>query len=207
MTDTARLEGWLGEIKAAMDAQPETTWTLAKFRIALPSARPEQSLIKIDNVTATGVCNVEAVRAMVDDQTGRVKVVATFADFDMRGVSDLIGRFQVVLPEQGEAVGWFVQRYPDSLYPLHGTWRIPFLFKSDFGDLVQRPTDPPMEMLSAEPGLHAIPPIGSWFENWDPVALVRADDPDGPTVAVVEHAMHVVVNAGDSPTRPPFQWE
>ena len=92
MTDTARLEGWLGEIKAAMDAQPETTWTLAKFRIALPSARPEQSLIKIDNVTATGVCNVEAVRAMVDDQTGRVKVVATVADFDMRGVSDLIGR-------------------------------------------------------------------------------------------------------------------
>jgi hypothetical protein len=199
MNEKEQLRSWLDEAKVAMDQQPETTWTVAKFRIAYPSPNPGQAAVVIDNVAAAGNCNAKAVNAFVDEEAGRVQIEATFGDFDMRGISNLIGKFQVVLQEGQEAVGRFRQRYADSLYPLHGAWEVPFVFKAEVGSLIPRPTDPPVVLRSAEPGEYAIPPLGSWFEKWDPIALVNADDPEGPTLAVIEHAMHVMLATGSEP--------
>jgi hypothetical protein len=199
MNDMEKLGGWLDEVRTAMDRQPDTTWTVAKFRIAFPSPNPDRAAIAIDNVAAAGSCNAKAVDAFVNEETGRVQVEAAFGDFDMRGVSNLIGKFQVVLQEGKEAVGHFSQRHRNSLYPLHGAWEVPFVFKAKVGSLIPRPTDPPVVLRSAEPGEYAIPPLGSWFEKWDPISLVNADDPEGPTLAVIEHAMHVMLDTGSEP--------
>jgi hypothetical protein len=199
MNDKEKLGGWLDEVRTAMDQQPDTTWTVAKFRIAFPSPNPDQTALAIDNVAAAGSCNAKAVDAFIDEDAARVQVEATFGDFDMRGVSNLIGKFQVVLQEGKEAVGRFSQRHRDSLYPLHGAWEVPFVFKAEVGSLIPRPTDPPVVLRSAEPGEYAIPPLGSWFEKWDPISLVNVDDPEGPTLAVIEHAMHVMLDTGSEP--------
>jgi hypothetical protein len=207
MAAKEQLNRWLADTERAMEAQPETTWTVAKFRIAYPSLNVNQTAITVDNVTAAGNCNARAVTASVNEDVGRVEIETTFAEFDMRGTSNLIGKFQVVLQEGKAAAGHFSQRYADSLYPLHGAWEVPFMFKADFGSLIPRPSDSPVVLRSAEPGEYAIPPIGSWFEKWDPIALVRVEEPDGPTVAVIEHAMHVMLNAGPEALAPAFYWE
>jgi hypothetical protein len=76
------------------------------------------------------------------------------------------------------------------------------VIETSLGRLVPRPTEPPVLLRSAEPGEYAIPPIRTWFEKWDPISLVREEDPDGPTLAVVEHAMHIMLNAGKGACRP-----
>jgi hypothetical protein len=206
MARNDQLNEWLAETREAIENQPESTWTVAKFRIAYPSPDASQTAITVDNVAAAGACKAQAVDVSVNEKTERIEVQATFADFDMRGTSNLIGKFQVVLQDGEEAVGHFSQRYASTLYPLHGAWEVPFVFKAELGSLIPRPSDAPVVLRSAEPGEYAIPPIGSWFEKWDPIALVSAEEPDGPTIAVIEHAMHVMLSTGREPSEPGFYW-
>jgi hypothetical protein len=61
MNDKQELSGWLDEAMAAMEQQPDTTWTLAEFRIAYPSPNPGQAVVAIDKVAAAGSYNARAI--------------------------------------------------------------------------------------------------------------------------------------------------
>jgi hypothetical protein len=207
MADESTRQQWMEELRASMQDQPETSWTIAKFKLVFPGAEGLGRAVEVDNVAAAGACNAQAADVALRSDTGRVEVLANFNRFELRGVSIIIGQFRVVLQEGRRAVGRFQQRYADALWPLHGAWEVPFVIETRLGRLIPRPSDPPVLLRSAEPGEFAIPPIGSWFEKWDPISLVREDDPDGPTLAVIDHAMHCMICPGAEPKVPPFYWE
>ena len=201
---TEELDSLLEEANTALRSQPESSWTIARLRLALPNPRQELGLVAIDTVTAAGSCNAKGKATRINRELQRIEIETEFSDFDLRGVSHLIGKFQILLQADQFAKGVFRQRFAGKLFPLLGEWSVPFKIVTELGVRIPRPTESPVLLRSAEPGEFAIPPIGSWFEKWDPINLVHADFPDGPTVAIVEHAMHVMLNIGDKPSIPEF---
>lgn len=158
--------------------------------------------VAIDTVTAYGPCNVKVQPATYNDRIGTIELSASFDQLGLRGESHLIGKFEITLQPGKRAMGLFRQRYADRLWPIFGFWAVPFAVETALGRLVPRPSDPDVMLRTAEPGLFAIPPYGAWFEKWDSINLVRADDLQGPTMALVEQAGHCLINAGEEPTTP-----
>ena len=204
MADSKQMKVWLDEVNQAVEKQPKASWTIARMRLVVPSMEQSRGMVAVDNVTAAGACNAQAVSARINKRTGRIEVETTFNDFDLRGVSHLIGPFRITLQADKAAKGTFRQRYTNALYPLHGEWEVPFEIETRMGRMIPRPTEPPVLLRSAEPGEFQIPPIGTWFEKWDPISMVGRENSDGPTLAIIEHAMHVMLNIGSKPDVPPF---
>lgn len=204
MANMDQLKIWLAQIDYAMKEQPETSWTVARMQLAYPSPKANQNLVQIDVLAAAGACNAHAVANYINEDISRIQVEARFNQFELKGRSHILGPFRILLQDGAEAKGTFRQRYADSLFPLQGEWLVPMVIETSLGRLIPRPTEAPVLLRSAEPGEFEIPPIGTWFEKWDPISLVREDDPDGPTIAVVEHAMHIMLNKGKGPAVPPF---
>jgi hypothetical protein len=194
---------WLREINAQIENQPNTCWSIGKLKLAIPNLPGFPHAVAIDNVTAYGPCNARVRPAAFSERAGRIEMGASFNEFELRGESHLVGKFQITLQAGKQAQGLFRQRYIDRLWPIFGFWSVPFVIETAIGRLVPRPSDPEAILRSAEPGEFAIPPLGSWFEKGDPINLVLATNPDGPTVAMIEHAAHCLINAGDHPTVPP----
>lgn len=204
MNETDAQRAWLAELDRMVADQPSTSWTIARLQITYPSPEPRQRTIVTDTLAAAGRCNAQVEATGVNRDFGRIEARAMFSDFEMRGNSPYLGPFEITLQEGRKAEGLFRQRYGDSLFPLSGEWRVPFQVQTRLGLLIPRPSDPEVALRSAEPGEFAIPPIGSWFQKWDPIALVSIDMPDGPTIATIDHAMHCMLNSGDGPDIPPF---
>jgi len=204
MADSKQLEAWLDEINQAVKIQPKTSWTVARMRLVVPSLDQSRGLAAVDNVTAAGACNAHVVSTRINKSTSRIELETTFNEFDLRGVGHLVGPFRILLQSGKTAKGAFRQRYANSLFPLQGEWEVPLEIETRMGRMIPRPTEPPVLLRSAEPGEMQIPPIGTWFEKWDPISLVSRDAPEGPTLAIIEHAMHVMLNVGSKPEVPPF---
>lgn len=207
MVNTEQLRQWHEEVKKSVEKQPSATWTVARMKLIYAQMEGTVGSANIDVVTAAGACPAQVVNTTINERIGRIEVTAGFAEFDLRGRSSHIGDFQILLQKGQRAHGVFRQRHAHRLFPFTGEWTVPFLIRTRMGDLIPRPTDTPVVLRAAEPGEFAIPPIGTWFEKWDPISLVAADQPDGPTVAIVDHAMHVMLNEGREPARPPFYWK
>jgi hypothetical protein len=207
MVNADQLHRWHDEIKEVVKRQPAATWTVARMKLIY--AQTEGAVVSaiVDNVTAAGACPAEVSATAINEKIGRIEVTAGFREFDLRGTSHHLGFFQILLQKGKSARGVFRQRHAHSLFPFTGEWTVPFLIRTQRGDLIPRPTDNPVVLRAAEPGEFEIPPIGTWFEKWDPISLVAANQPDGPTVAIVDHAMHVMLNAGREPAIPPFYWK
>jgi len=201
MATKEQLSRWKQEVEGLMKAQPEQTWTIARLSLAYPS---QASRVQIDTVAAVGHCPAFLTDVVINDAIGRVEVHATFREFELRGRSSVIGPFAVLLQKGKEAKGLFRQRFADSLWPTHGSWKVPFLLETKLGRLIPRPTDEEVVLKSASPGEYGFPPLGAWFEKWDPIELVQESEPDGPTLAVVQHAMHLMHNIGKDPAVPDF---
>jgi len=203
-TNMVHVNQWLTELQAQIAAQPGETWTVARMKLVYPDSDSRRGTVGIDTVSAAGACNATATNALFNEALGRITIQATFSNFELRGESKLIGPFRILLQNGKSAIGRFRQRYAHELWPISGEWEVPFRVESALGALIPRPSEPPVLLKSAEPGEFAIPPIGSWFEKWDPISLVDENDPEGPTIAIVEHAMHVMLNIGSAPAIPAF---
>lgn len=204
MAGKEELDKWMGEVLAAKENQPETSWTVARLQLSYPSPDPSLETVTKDTVVAAGNCNAHVVESFVNEEIGRIELNTAFNDFEMRGSSHFFGDFEIVLQKGRRAEGRFWQKSLNSLFPLNGEWNVPFQVESRFGTLIPRPTDPPVMLRSAPPGEFSIPPIGSWFEKWEPISMVDINDPDGPTLVTVDNAMHVMLNPGNGPKVPPF---
>ena len=203
MATQAQITTWLSEVNGAIDKQPKSTWTVARMRFAYPTPG-RSSLVQLDTLAAAGACTATANPATFNSEIQRVEIQATFTDFELRGRSSIIGPFRVLLQDGRQAQGRFRQQFANSVWPIHGSWSVPFALETTLGRLIPRPTDEEVVLKSAAPGEFAIPPIGVWFEKWDPINLVLSTDPDGPILAVCEHAMHCMLNVGNTPTVPDF---
>lgn len=199
-----KLQELQAEAVSLFSLQPSSSWTIAKMKLVYPSPPGRGSLVTIDNVAAAGACNAIANDAIIDQERDRIEIVADFSDFRLSGSSQILGPFEILLQKNLNAKGRFISRFADSLFPVFGSWEVPFLIKSEIGNLVPRPSSDPVLLKTSEPGEYEIPPIGTWFEKWDPIDLVKEGDPDGPTVAICEHAMHCMINPGDGPDYPSF---
>ena len=203
MANSTQVTTWLSEIEASIKAQPTSTWTIARMRLAYPAPN-SKSLVQIDTVAAAGSCNATATLHAFNSTNQRIEIEATFSNFELRGRSSIVGPFRILLQNGRQAQGRFRQYYADSLWPIHGGWNVPFLIETTLGNLIPRPTDDDVVLRSAAPGEFSIPPLGVWFEKLDPINLVLENDPEGPTMAVCEHAMHCMLNVGSSPAIPDF---
>jgi hypothetical protein len=198
-----QIDGWIAETRRLMQAQPEDTWTVARLRLAY--ANPgSRSLVQVDTVAAAGACPAHATAVDFNRNLQRIEIAAEMRTFGLNGTSNVIGPFAITLQQGKRPVGRFRQVYADCLWPIHGSWTVPFVIETRLGRLIPRPSDEDVVLKSSEPGEYGIPPIGVWFEKWDPVNLVMEGDPDGPTVAICEHAMHCMLNVGKEPKIPPF---
>lgn len=197
------VETWLAEVNDKVSRQPSSTWTIARMRIAYPNPG-SQSIVQIDTVAAAGACNAVAMPATFNRKLQRVEIAAAFDAFELRGRSSILGDFRILLQSGKRATGRFRQIHLTSVWPIHGSWSVPFVIETQMGRLIPRPTDEDVLLKSAAPGEFAIPPIGVWFEKWDPINLVLEGDPNGPTLAVCEEAMHCMVNVGPEPSIPEF---
>jgi len=203
MASEAQISAWLAEVNTAKQKQPKSTWTIARMRFAYPAPN-SNSLVQLDTLAAAGACPAEMTHSAFNRELQRVEIQAVFSDFELRGRSAIIGPFKVLLQEGRQAQGRFRQQFANSLWPIHGSWSVPFVLETTLGRLIPRPTDEEVILKSAGPGEFAIPPIGVWFEKWDPINLVLASDPEGPTLVVCEHAMHCMLNVGSAPAIPDF---
>lgn len=203
MATENQIAAWLTEVDAAIKAQPVSTWTIARLRLAYPNPAG-RSLVQLDTVVAAGKCGATATASAFNRSVQRTEIQAVFSDFELRGRSSVVGQFQILLQPGRQAEGRFRQQFAETLWPIHGTWTAPFVIETSQGRLIPRPTDEAVTLKSASPGEFSIPPLGVWFEKWDPIDLVLESNPDGPTLAVCEHAMHCMLNIGDGPAIPDF---
>lgn len=203
MATEEQVQAMMNEASAAISKQPENTWTIARMRFAYP-APGSQSAVQLDTVAAAGSCSAAVTSHQFNTLHQRIEMQATFRNFELRGRSSILGPFEILLQEGRAAEGRFRQVFAESLWPVHGQWTVPFVLKTALGRLIPRPTDEPVVLRSAAPGEFAIPPIGVWFEKWDPINLVLESDSDGPTIAICEEAMHCMINVGAGPATPQF---
>jgi hypothetical protein len=203
MATANQITAWLAEADAAIRAQPEATWTIARMRLAYPNPTA-RSLVQLDTVVAAGSCKATATVSSFNNSLQRTEIQAVFSNFELRGRSSIVGPFTILLQAGRQAQGRFRQQFADSLWPIHGAWTVPFVIETSLGSLIPRPTDEEVILKSASPGEFSIPPIGVWFEKWDPIDLVLETNPDGPTLAICEQAMHCMVNVGANPAMPDF---
>lgn len=198
-----QIEAWTGEVKRLMEAQPRNTWTVARMRLVYPNPG-SRSMVQIDTVAAAGACPATGTAAAFDRARQRLQIDAEMPVMDLKGTSRILGPFEISLQKGKRGIGRFRQVFADSLWPIQGAWSVPFVITTRLGRLIPRPSDDEVVLRSAEPGEFEIPPLGTWFEKWDPINLVAEDNPDGPTLAICEHAMHCMLNVGDRPDIPPF---